>query len=151
MRCPKVTVQRRRLNAHPFRRLVFHFVGDHVKHQIIGVTGIANAVARARDTVALRAERASTQRRKDEAHRVCFSKPQIDAGDSAHTFGPASAIPDAPRLSRIDLLSNLPPLISSKSEAGFIGLSLFDRASMPRPTRPPDAPVPYANRQRRPT
>ena len=37
MRCPKVTVQRRRLNAHPFHRLVFHFVGDHVKHQIIGV------------------------------------------------------------------------------------------------------------------
>ena len=48
MRCPKVTVQRRRLNAHPFRRFVCHFVGDHVKHQIIGVTGIANAVARAR-------------------------------------------------------------------------------------------------------
>lgn len=43
-----MTVQRRRLDAHSFRRLVFHFVSDHVEHQIISVTGIANVVARAR-------------------------------------------------------------------------------------------------------
>ena len=40
-----MTVQRKRLDAHSFRKLVFHFVGDHVEHQIIGVTGIANTVA----------------------------------------------------------------------------------------------------------